>query len=351
MWLVIFGAGASFDSADMGHMMEFGAAFSAARLPLAKDLVSGRFDDIATEIPGSRSIVDLLRGEITQDAAASLETALANIAAESGGDAIRRQQLIAFRFYLHRVIADTATNWLRTTRGFTHYLTLMNALYRWHRRTGTPLLLATFNYDVLLDIAVQDAVTGWEFFGQLPNYIDRDDFRLFKLHGSTDWARVIPTQEIQGSETLRITRGLIAEDRFPTGEIEARQPSLLIDSDELIRLPAMAVPMAGKTAFECPTKHVDALRASMKDVTHVLIIGWRAAEPHAVELLAGKMADEGLRPGYALGLVTGSDDDAEEVRTNLGPVWDKARVRFIDAGGFSAFIRTLTVRLSDLLSD
>ena len=37
-----------------------------------------------------------------------------------------------------------------------------------------------------------------------------------------------------------------------------------------------------------------------------MIVGWRAAEAHAVKLLEGSAPQEGLTPGYALGLVSGS---------------------------------------------
>ena len=32
--------------------------------------------------------------------------------------------------------------------------------------------------------------------------------------------------------------------------------------------------------------------------------------------------------GYAFGVVTGSEPGAEEVRTNLGKVWEKGKLRF-----------------------
>ena len=351
MLLVIFGAGASYDSADMNRLVELGRHHNAVRLPLAKDLVTPNFDDVAASIPASRPIIDLLRRRMDPDGATSLETALAAIAEASGGSAERRQQLMAFRFYLHRVINDTANRWLgTTTRGFTHYLTLMNEIYEWHLRTGLRVSLATFNYDILLDLAAEDVVTGWDFSRQLPRYVERDDFRLFKLHGSTDWARLVETEVPFGTQSLRAAMTLAAEDRIPAGVIEAHFPSDQIDQQHRLFLPALAVPMAGKTAFECPPEHVAILRSVMSQVTHVLIVGWRAAERHAVELLEGADPQNGLMPGYALGLVTGSQQDADEVEHNLGSVWDRARVRFVAANGFSSFIENLTMHMTDLLN-
>ena len=106
--------------------------------------------------------------------------------------------------------------------------------------------------------------------------------------------------------------------------------------------------MAGKTEFECPAGHLEALRADLPEVTHVLIVGWRAAEPHAVELLTGSTPQEGLHPAYALGIVSGSEQDAEEVQRNLGAVAAKGRLAFVEPGGFSTFTEKLEVHMSDL---
>jgi hypothetical protein len=339
MLLVIFGAGASYDSANRTLLDR--AALPATPPPLAKDLVSHHFGHIAADLSASRPIIDRLRLRMGTEPAASLETELALLAEASATSPERRQQLVAFRFYLHRVIQDTITDWLRVTDGFTHYLTLLNRLFDWHKQTRKRIRLATFNYDELLDLAAQDVLTGWNFSSDLPAYVNRHEFQLFKLHGSTDWARVIQRSATINTPMVSASMDMAASVLQPGGTIVARPPSAHVGADGLVTLPAMAIPMAAKTNFECPPEHIFALQSSLPNVTHLLIIGWRAAEAHAVRLLEGSEPQQGLKPGYALGIVSGSEDGVEEVERNLGAVWRKGHLMFKETEGFSAFIARL----------
>jgi hypothetical protein len=67
----------------------------------------------------------------------------------------------------------------------------------------------------------------------------------------------------------------------------------------------------GKMAFEWPPEHADGFRREAKDVTHLLIIGWRAAEPHALEAL------KEINPGYHLATV---DPHSQQVHDALDDV-------------------------------
>lgn len=147
MLLVIFGAGASYDCADVQR-----------RPPLAKDLVDPAFDSVAARFPECRAIVDRLRERM--DGATSLELELAELATESRSRPERRRQLAAFRFYVRNVIEDVTIDLLRTTSGYTRYLRLMNFLYDWHRTSGEPIRIATFNYDTLLEDALETVFGG-----------------------------------------------------------------------------------------------------------------------------------------------------------------------------------------------
>src|ERR1700674_4535941 len=110
--LVIFGAGASFDSANTdvryvpaGERQVPG--FGVLPPPLAKDIVSHQFDDIAARTTGSRPVIDRLRRRMGSDTTASLETELARLYEKPGASPNRRQQLVTFRFYLLQVIMRT----------------------------------------------------------------------------------------------------------------------------------------------------------------------------------------------------------------------------------------------------
>jgi len=125
MLLVIFGAGASYDSAPCSQSAEI--ARMVQRPPLAKDLVARNYDSLTTELPQARPIIDLLRTRMETDEAASLEVELSRIAADAGTSPTRARQLVAFRFHLARLISQTIdTQWLNYTHGFTNYLLRIN---------------------------------------------------------------------------------------------------------------------------------------------------------------------------------------------------------------------------------
>ena len=72
----------------------------------------------------------------------------------------------------------------------------------------------------------------------------------------------------------------------------------------------------------------------------MLIVGWRGAERHAVELL------ERLPQGYKLAPVTGSDADSVELTQNLGKAFEgRADVRIKEPNGFASFMAAVDSHL------
>jgi hypothetical protein len=350
--LVIFGAGASFDSADLARQ----PMQNVARPPLAAHLVDEEYSPIAARIPRCLPVVDRLRLRMSTGVPWSLEHELGALADAATDSPERREHLMAFRFYLHRVIEDSVGRWSEAASGLTWYLTLLNHLFDWMRRTGATIRLATFNYDLLLDSALTALVGGWEL-SDVASYIQRRDFRLFKLHGSIDWSRIAYTSDSFGTN-LEAALYFAREHNVGTGPIEVRRVNQVLGEARRspppapweITVPALAVPMSDKTAFECPVDHENALRGDLPDVTHVLVIGWRAAEAHAVDLLDGDgLADHGLMPGYRLGIVSGDEDGAHETQRNLGRVAEKGRQLLEVTDGFSGLITRLATEFDNFL--
>jgi len=349
MLLVIFGAGASYDSADA----RFGGIVPSQPPPLAAGLVGRRFDRLSADLPLCQPIIERLRSRMNEDdATTSLELELAAIMAAAQESPIRRQQLAAFRFHLYRLISTTTSTWLDELNGYTNYVALLNSILDWQVKVGARVRFVTFNYDELLEHALERYFDNWRFTS-MRAYIERADYRVYKLHGSTNWARVIPI----GAEPARsMTEAVIevAARGLPDGigDIEVTPVLQAVDSNGALTMPAIAVPLADKTDFECPQQHLNSLRADLSHVTKVLMVGWRAAEPHAVRLLEGENSPQrGLMPSYHLGLVSGNEDGIEETLGNLGIVAERAhRMRgFTEPGGFSALISNLRVRMADLL--
>jgi hypothetical protein len=148
--------------------------------------------------------------------------------------------------------------------------------------------IATFNYDDLLDRAIE-AQLGISLAN--PNgFVQDDRFKYVKLHGSVNWARLIPAPGgihytdrnharrilIQNAPALMGGRGdfvLYSPEQPPS---RSNPPSLLC--------PAIAIPTETKS-FECPESQLVALDECIAEADRILIIGWRGAERHFLQKL------------------------------------------------------------------
>jgi hypothetical protein len=197
-----------------------------------------------------------------------------------------------------------------------------------------PVCLVTFNYDTLLEDALSD-------FGPLvealADYTNKHPFyRVFKVHGSVNWARII-ANEIQSpnpnhawslthewirrAAELCITDDYVFCTEYPTGVVEGRPA-----------FPAIAIPVEKGKSFECPPNLIEELKSLLPMTTRVLVIGWRATEEHFLNLL--KMH---LKPGVRLQVVAGGLKDTEECRVRVCRALINAQATASDEG-FTDFI-------------
>jgi len=154
-------------------------------------------------------------------------------------------------------------------------------------RTPRPRgVSSAFRNDLLIDKAFE-TVLGRRF-GSMSDYVDDPDFKLFKLHGSTDWGHPVAIDREgvgipEGLESRLITAAPDLAPR-PTFDFFRVREDVFVD-DTTARIPAIAIPVASKSAFECPKDHVALLTRLLPEVTAILIIGWRAGEAHFLALL------------------------------------------------------------------
>src|SRR5262245_59609321 len=156
MILVIFGAGASYDSVPSKPASQtelWGRKLLPNRPPLANDLFSDI--DVVTgalrRFPECYPIVPYLQ-DIPDNQ--TIETVLENLRSESETDVVRKRQLAAIRCYLPFVIRDFEGRWLEVHNGITNYVTLLDQVRRAHR-TEEPVCIVTFNYDCMIEDALR----------------------------------------------------------------------------------------------------------------------------------------------------------------------------------------------------
>lgn len=332
MLLVILGAGASYDSAPSKHPEESRHTNLQNRPPLASELFSDRpyFGEIMNKYPQCLPIISRLRNIPPES---SVELQLQRLQSEATRYPERHRQLAAVRYYLQEILTVCPAQWLGETQSVSNYSTLIDDIRHW-KEPEEKVCFVTFNYDKLLDEALNRA--GYRFT-ELSAYVARD-LMLIKLHGSVNWAREVATP-CSGVGTL--SGKAIADwviENFPTLEISQNYtmsgscpPS---NSRTTALVPALAIPVESKLAFECPAAHVVALKNFLPTVSRMLMIGWRGMESHFLGLLK-----ENLR-GQPRNFVIGRDKhDAVSIIENLKKRHSVPGIYDIASGGFTDFIR------------
>ena len=125
MLMVIFGAGASYDSGpDFPNARQ---EYSSERLPLANQLFERRdyFADALELYKECYGIIPLLRDKRSE----SVEQVLEKFRNEIEEDSRRITQLIALQFYLRDIIRHSQGRWQQRTQGITNYTALLEQHY------------------------------------------------------------------------------------------------------------------------------------------------------------------------------------------------------------------------------
>ena len=348
MLMVIFGAGASYDSSPTyaPGMSPPGADSDYDhfhRPPLAKELFADRplFRDALDAFPQCKPIVPRLRDPKVTSGDISIEALLQEIEREAEAYHRARHELAAIRFYLQRVIYGSETRWLGITRGITNYLSLLREIERTFPKE--PVCLVTFNYDTLLEHALRH-------FGlpiaSIDDYTKRHAFyRVFKLHGSTSWVREIETRvpiDMRPSSNPEATiygqlMEQLAEIHITDRYVFSPHDAIGISLGRPV-FPAIAIPVQRKGSFECPQYMVEELTALLAKVTQILVIGWRATEAHFLELL-----HQHLRWGSGLYfcIVAGNLKEAEGVKDRINRAFPGSQLSISpETTGFTEFVLT-----------
>jgi hypothetical protein len=331
--MMILGAGASYDSVDLDLDPNMQSALPF-RPPLAKDLFDARpnFSRAFDMFADLRPLVNRLRRAVGRGD--QLESALKEIEDEAIHFPIRNRQLLAVRCYLQQIIGDCARSWTDAAHGVTHYAELVDEVERWQSRTNEPVFYVTFNYDTMLEAVLGQAYRT--IFNDLTAYMT-PEFQVFKLHGSVDWGHLVALPpQVAGNEAAARNYLFDHAGQYHLSDIVRAQQSLGISGDDGL-VPALAIPVQGKSTFECPTSHLDMLNRAIWQTTRVITIGWRGVEQHFLELWRNR------NDFFNLLVVSGSKEWSEETLINLqsGGMLDPdtpryARIAF--DGGFGAVL-------------
>jgi hypothetical protein len=315
MLLVIFGAGASYDSVP-SRPPKFYPRHKGedlqSRLPLADELFSDGITTIGEieKFSKCQPIVPYLQSRGLK----SIEAVLENLRDEASGSQRRSQQLAAIRYYLQFMLSRCEQTWKNhVMKGISNYKTLLDQI-EVHMGKGRrePVCFVTFNYDTLIEDSLPSIGVTIE---KMDDYISYENYSLIKLHGSVNWGRKVeaPVVSREASSWEVVSQLVEAGHQLKTSEdffLAQGQP--IGNQNGTILFPALAIPVETKKSYECPTSHVDFLKKVIPKVKKVLIVGWRGAEAHFLTMLRG-----GLSQTARFMIVTESQQSVDETTTRL----------------------------------
>jgi hypothetical protein len=330
MLLVVFGAGASFDS--VSHFPVRDSLYEEFRPPLANELFADRtaFVEAMQRFSDCLPLITLLRGNV------QVEQQLAKFQEQAKTYHPRHRQLAAIRYYLHFMLWNCQDRWRLQHKGITNYATLIDEIERWRVGAKEQVCFVTFNYDTMLEEAMEQVLQF--HISDLKSYINQENYTLIKLHGSMNWGRVIEAgfppppihtqqQLIQVAADLKISDDYTLVPNYP-----------MLSHDQRFIFPALAIPIDKKDSFECPQEQVTILGNLIRRVTKVMTLGWRATETRFLEMLRSQLT--GLTDKIDLLIVSGSPEGATETFKNLDITVSSDRYGTLSSG-FTGLINDL----------
>jgi len=316
--LVIFGAGASYDSVPhlpppanptdaIQHRADLGRE---DRPPLANQLFENRpeFVRAMEQFKACLPLIPQLRKP-----GIAVEQELARVQEQAEVFPTVHRELAAIRYYLHLALWQCQRRWHNRHQGITNYATLLREIERWRFKSKEQVCYVTFNYDTMLEEAMWP-VLGFEI-RDLSGYTSLENYSLIKLHGSVNWGRELDGIGNPGNYDCP---RLIAEaaDLKMSGRYRLVGGNYPMLRDGLLLVtPALAIPVDKKDEFSCPDTHVKALAELLPNVTKTLVIGWRATETKFLQMLNSRLT--GLGKPIDVMIVSDGVNGAGETFRNL----------------------------------
>lgn len=336
MLLVVFGAGASYDSCSTFLPEKTG--IEHMRPPLARDLFrnKGSFRELMRKFPKCFDVLPRLEAP---PAGSTVERELERLLRLAAEDDERPRQLMSIRFYLRNMIWQCVDEWRAETKGASNYKALLDSVRSAKYQFKTCIV--TFNYDLMLEDALQSHGVP---IHKVEDYVATTaPYKAIKLHGSVNWAHVAyvrPENVVDKMTNVEVEAEIIekANNLVTDSDYFAIIPSPTSKIGDRTFSPALAIPIETKN-FECPKEHIDFLTAHLPEVTKILIVGWAGNDQAFLQLLK-----ERLNGAPRIAIVAGTAQGGKDIRERLtlagiqgyGSDFDNITV---SSGGFSEFVR------------
>lgn len=265
--LIILGAGASYDSVPDDRI----TGVKTLRPPVSDSLFDVGFDDFIRRFPEVKALAVSVISDVK--AGISLEDSLLQIKNRVPQNPERGIQLVMFEFYLQELflkISDFGGGFGGQTAS--NYQGLIQEI----RDGPKKAIVVNFNYDTLFESDLNPSMTSTE------DYV-RGEIKVIKIHGSCNWVYLLRKDSHHSEyDFVRETPSILAKLRQNTNVF----PHHISRGDgTYFRLPALAIPLPGKSDFICPPHHRKILEQELSKIDSILIIGWSANDTYLTNLI------------------------------------------------------------------
>ena len=304
--MVILGAGASFDFTHASP------SESNLQMPLTKDIFHDSFEKIIEKYPGASDLSSEISLLISKggDLENYFEKQWKKIV--DNYDPILLNKLINTQYYIHDLF-NTLSEELGKTRKTNYYNLIKLAHDYIISQPNEYIPLITFNYDTLLEQAIERHYNTK--FVNIDDYIntDRKNLLIFKPHGSSNWVKkfkaglyasnfiglnvnsidVLAKQLYDEERTLPNINDFLQESI--TFDIKNPNKSVKNNAYYNYYFPWLLIPYKNKDDFMMPSKHEAMLEHVLGDVEEILIIGWKGSEQKFQQMLKRKLEGKEIK--------------------------------------------------------
>jgi hypothetical protein len=266
-------------------------------------------------------------------------------------------RLINSQYYIHELLFNKSIE--HADKGKNNYVSLVMQANDYSKRTGEFVPIVTFNYDTLIESALNKNDSSYTFHS-IESYIDYQSRKLllFKPHGSSNWGRKFnpqfaPTTFVQQSVSSidLLAKHILLQNKSLSTIYDHLEKDIVIiqkNNNEKVKqnlyynyyYPWILIPYKSKDEMIMPAEHSSLLKYFLPNIEEILIIGWKGSEANFQSMLKNKIGNKPVK----ITLIEPSEKIAESFISEYSKILPNASINHLKHGtangsDFSSYIR------------